>query len=329
MKAMSFEETGGPEVLHLVDVPQPHAGPGQIRIAVRAAGVNPVDWKIRNGSTLRTIPVPLPHIPGLEAAGVVDEVGAGVEGVSVGDEVFGAAQNASAEYAVLDEWAPKPPELTWAQAAGLAMAVETAARGLDLLGITADQGSGTGQELGAGLEAAAGSEQGGSASAGTTLLVNGAAGGVGLAAVQLAQARGARVIGTASRDNQEYLRSLGVAATDYGPGLVDRVRALASDGVDAALAVSGEGALPDLITLTGSPDRVVSIGDATAADHGVRFTTGAEGRAFYSLREAATLAAAGRLTMPVARALPLAELGEAHRLSEAGHVRGKFVVVLD
>ncbi|WP_304438163.1 NADP-dependent oxidoreductase, partial [Frankia sp. CpI1-P] len=299
-------------------------GPGQIRIAVRAAGVNPVDWKIRNGSTLRTIPVPLPHIPGLEAAGVVDEVGAGVEGVSVGDEVFGAAQNASAEYAVLDEWAPKPPQLTWAQAAGLAMAVETAARGLDLLGITAGEESGAGLELGAGQESAAGSE-----SAGTTLLVNGAAGGVGLAAVQLAQARGARVIGTASRDNQEYLRSLGAAATDYGPGLVDRVRSLAPDGVDAALAVSGAGALPDLITLTGSPDRVVSIGDVTAAEHGVRFTTGAEGRAFYSLREAATLAAAGRLTMPVARALPLAELGEAHRISEAGHVRGKLVVVLD
>jgi NADPH:quinone reductase-like Zn-dependent oxidoreductase len=316
MKAMSFEKVGGPEVLHLVDVPQPHAGPGQIRIAVRAAGVNPVDWKIRNGSTLRTIPVALPHIPGLEAAGVVDEVGAGVEGVSVGDEVFGAAQNASAEYAVLDEWAPKPPELTWAQAGGLAMVVETAARGLDLLGISAGQES-------------AGTESAGTESASTTLLVNGAAGGVGLAAVQLAQARGARVIGTASKDNQEYLSSLGAAATDYGPGLVDRVRSLAPDGIDAALAVSGEGALPDLITLTGSPDRVVSIGDATAADHGVRFTTGAEGRAFYSLREAATLAAAGRLTMPVARALPLAELGEAHRLSEAGHVRGKFVVVLD
>ncbi|WP_261567846.1 NADP-dependent oxidoreductase [Frankia gtarii] len=306
MKAMSFAQTGGPEVLHLVDVSQPHAGPGQIRIAVRAAGVNPVDWKIRNGSTLRTIPVALPHIPGMEAAGVVDEVGAGVEGVAVGDEVFGAAQSASAEYAVLDEWAPKPPELTWAQAGGLAMAVETAARGLDLLGLSA-----------------------GSASAGRTLLVNGAAGGVGLAAVQLAQARGARVIGTAGRDNQEYLRSLGAAATDYGPGLVERVRALAPDGVDAALAVSGEGALPDLIALTGSPDRVVSIGDVTAADHGVVFTTGAEGRAFYSLREAATLAAAGRLTMAVARALPLAELGEAHRISETGHVRGKLVVVLD
>ncbi|WP_261559477.1 NADP-dependent oxidoreductase [Frankia tisae] len=306
MKAISFAQTGGPEVLHLVDVPQPHAGPGQIRVAVRAAGVNPVDWKIRNGSTLRTIPVALPHIPGFEAAGVVDEVGAGVEGVSVGDEVFGAAQNASAEYAVLDEWAPKPPELTWAQAGGLAMAVETAARGLDLLGLPA-----------------------GSAPAGRTLLVNGAAGGVGLAAVQLAQARGARVIGTASRDNQEYLRSLGAAATDYGPGLVERVRALAPDGVDAALAVSGAGALPDLIALTGSPDRVVSIGDVTAADHGVVFTTGAEGRAFYSLREAATLAAAGRLTMPVARALPLTELGEAHRISETGHVRGKLVVVLD
>nr|WP_157468080.1 NADP-dependent oxidoreductase [Frankia sp. QA3] len=298
---MSFDETGGPEVLHLVDVPQPHAGPGQIRIAVRAAGVNPVDWKIRNGSTLRTLPVPLPHIPGMEAAGVVDEVGADVEGVAVGDEVFGAAQNASAEYAVLDEWAPKPPELTWAQAGGLAMVVETAARGLDLLGL----------------------------SAGQTLLVNGAAGGVGLAAVQLAQARGARVIGTASRDNQEYLRSLGAAATDYGPGLVERVGPLAPDGVDAALAVSGEGAIPDLIALTGSPDRVVSIGDVTAANHGVTFTTGAEGRAFYSLREAAKLAAAGRLTMPVARALPLAELGEAHRISEAGHVRGKLVVVLD
>jgi NADPH:quinone reductase-like Zn-dependent oxidoreductase len=174
MKAMRFDRLGPPEVLRLVDADEPHPAAGQLRIRVRAAGVNPVDWKIRGGSSRRAVPITLPSIPGLEAAGVVDELGAGVEAAAIGDEVFGSAvTGAAAQYAVLDHWAAKPSGLPWTEAAGLPMAVETAARALDLLG-----------EL-----------------AGCCLVISGAAGGTGTAAVQLALARGASVIGTASPAN--------------------------------------------------------------------------------------------------------------------------------
>jgi D-arabinose 1-dehydrogenase-like Zn-dependent alcohol dehydrogenase len=135
MKAMRFDRLGPPDVLRLTEADDPHPGPGQVRIRVRAAGVNPVDWKIRGGSSRRAVPIALPSIPGLEAAGVIDEIGPGVAGVRAGDEVFGAAvTGAAAEYTVLDHWAVKPAAMPWAEAAALPMAVETAARALDLLG---------------------------------------------------------------------------------------------------------------------------------------------------------------------------------------------------
>jgi NADPH:quinone reductase-like Zn-dependent oxidoreductase len=111
MKAALFETYGPADVLTIADLPEPHAGPGQVRVAVRAAGVNPVDWKIRSGASREAIPVTFSHVPGMEAAGVVDEVGPGVTGTAVGDEVFGGAQAASAERAVLDVWQPKPPAM--------------------------------------------------------------------------------------------------------------------------------------------------------------------------------------------------------------------------
>lgn len=301
MKAVQCDRLGSPDVLRLAELPEPHAGPGQVRIAVRAAGVNPVDWKIRNGSTLRTMPVPLPHVPGFEAAGVVDEAGDGVTGAAIGQEVFGAAPYAIAEYAVLDHWARKPAAMSWEQAAGIPMAAETAARGLDLLGLEPGQ----------------------------VLLVSGAAGGVGVAATQFAIARGAVVVGTAGEGNQEFLRSLGATATVYGPGLAERVLDLFPAGVDRALDVADYGALPDLLRLAGHPDRVVSIADASAPDLGVRFTAGTEGRAFYALQDAADLFEHGRFTMPAAHVWPFTQLAEAHRVSESGHVHGKLVVVPD
>ncbi len=301
MKTMQFDEYGPPEVLRPAEAPDVHPGPGQVRVRVRAAGINPVDWKIRSGVSRRAIPVALPHVPGMEAAGVVDELGPDVTGVALGDEVFGATTTGgAAEQAVLSEWARKPAEMSWAVAGGLPMAVETAARGLDVLG-----------EM-----------------QGKTLLISGAAGGVGTAAIQLAQDRGARVIGTASEDNLAYLGSLGAQPCAYGPGLVERVQALAPDGIDLALDVAGHGVLPDLLTLTGSPERVVTFIDPDAADFGVVFTTGAEGRAFYALSRAAELWDQGRFTMPIAASYPLTELAEAHRASETGHVRGKLVVEL-
>ncbi len=300
MKAVRFSQFGGPEVLEIVDLPDPHPRRGQIRIAVHAAGVNASDWKKRQGLMDPELPQTLGH----EAAGVVDELGEGVNDVVVGDRVFGfsAAGAAQAEMAVLSDFAPIPPSLDFAEAAALPAAIETATRALDQLGV---------------------------GSAGT-VLINGASGSVGGAAVQLAVARGARVIGTASPANHEYLRSLGAEPVAYGEGLVERVRAIAPDGVDAALDAAGSGVLPELIALAGGPERVVTVADFRGArDHGVRFSSGDAGRAVYALAEIGQLIESGRFAVPVVQTFPLADVAEAHRVSEGGHVRGKIVLVVD
>ncbi|MFF7155612.1 alcohol dehydrogenase catalytic domain-containing protein [Streptomyces sp. NPDC008139] len=299
MKAARFSRFGGPEVLEIVDLPDPYPGPGRIRIAVRAAGLNASDWKKRKG----LMDEELPQTLGYEAAGVVDEVGEGVTDVAVGDRVFGlcAEGAAQAELAVLSFYAPIPASLDFAGAAALPSAIETAARGLDQLGVR-----------------------------GGTVLINGASGSVGAAAVQLAVARGARVIGTASPANHDVLRSLGAEPVSYGDGLSDRVRALAPDGVDTALDVAGSGALPELIALAGGPDHVVTLADFLGAqEHGVTFSRGDSGRALHVLTEIGPLIEAGRFSLPVARTFPLADIAHAHRLSEEGHVRGKIVLVVD
>ena len=302
MKAVQFSEFGGPEVLRVADVEEPHAGARQVRVAVRGAGVNPIDWKVRSGAMQQFMPIELPSIPGSEVAGVVDEVGDGVTDVSVGDEVFGfAVGGGAAEHAVLEHYATKPAGLSWTEAAGLPVAVETAARTLDLLGLEPGQ----------------------------TILVNGAAGGVGTAAVQFARARGARIIGTASESNHEYLRTLGAEPTTYGDGVVERVRELAPEGVDLALDTAGRGALPQLIEITGSPEHVVTIADFSAAEHGVRVSGGADERSWDALDQAARLSEAGEFTMPIARTFPFDQAPEAHRISEDGHVRGKLVLIPD
>jgi NADPH:quinone reductase-like Zn-dependent oxidoreductase len=299
MWAVQFDEYGDPDVLHVAQVDEPHAGPGLIRVAVRAAGVNPIDWKLRSGMMAQGEPLAAPRIPGSDVAGVVDEVGDGVDDVAVGEEVFGSAVGgASAEYAVLGHYAVKPADLSWAGAAALPVAVETAERALDLLGLRSGQ----------------------------TILVNGAAGGVGIAAVQFARERGARVIGTASEGNHDFLRQLGVEPTTYGEGLSQRVREIAPDGVDLALDTAGHGALPGLIEITGGPEHVVTIADFSASEHGVRVTTGSEGRSWQALGQAAELYEAGRFTMPVERTFTFDEAPEAHRVSQEGHVRGKLVL---
>src|ERR1700678_1474142 len=231
MKAVRFSQFGGPEVLEIVDLPDPHPGPGQVRIAVRAAGLNPSDWKKRKGLMDEELPQTMGH----EASGLVDELGEGVADAAVGDRVFGlsAEEGAQAELAVLSYYAPIPPSLDFAGAAALPAAVETAARALDQLGVAA----------------------------GNTLLINGASGNVGSAAVQLAVVRGARVIGTASAANQDYLRSLGAEPVTYGEGLTERVRKLAPGGVDLALDIAGSGVLPELIELAGGSGQVVTVAD--------------------------------------------------------------------
>lgn len=301
MRAVQFSQFGGPEVLEVVEVDEPHAGPDEIRVAVRACGVNPIDWKVRQGLMGGELPMRM----GLEVAGVVDEVGDGVTDVTVGDEVFGPTSGGAAEFALLANWARIPAALDFTPAAALPVAVETAVRGLDELGV----------------------------SDGQTLLINGGAGAVGTATIQFARARGAHVIVTASESNHARLRELGAEPTTYGDGLVARVRALAGGrdpAVDRAFDMGPGGALPDLIALTGDPAHVLTISDfAHAAEHGVRATGGpGTPRHWDALDEAAALAQRGELVLPVQATFGLEQAGEAERISQQGHVSGKLVLLV-
>ncbi|MEV8566711.1 NADP-dependent oxidoreductase [Streptomyces sp. NPDC051322] len=297
MKKVSFAEFGGPDVLHLIDAEEPHAGPGRIRIAVRAAGVNPVDWRIREGQVLGAHPTELPSGVGLDASGVVDEVGEGVEGIEAGDRVFGEGASTYAEFAVLSAWARMPEGLTFEEAAGYPSVVETALRIIREVGVRPGQ----------------------------TLLVSGASGGVGSAVLQIARDRGVTVIGTAGASNQDYLRSLGALATTYGEGWVERVRQLGH--VDAALDLAGTDVLRELVELTGDPQKVISIADLAAPELGVRFS-GVAGSVPEALAEAVGLISRGKLRIPVEKSYTLAQAAAAHVDSRAGHTRGRRVLVV-
>jgi len=296
MFAVTYAKYGDPSVLEVTDVPEPHAGPGEVRIVVRTSALNPFDWKVRAGFMKDMVPTTFPAIPGLEAAGVVDEVGAGVEGVVAGDEVYGFGSQTWAEFAVLHHFYAKPAALSWAQTGGLPVIAETGLRALEILHPVAGQ----------------------------TLLIDGAAGGVGSAAAQFAIADGVTVIGTASPANHDYLRGLGVVPTTYGPGLPDRVAALAPSGVDAALDTAGKGSAQELIEITGSPKKVVTIADFAAAELGVNVTSSTS--AYHALPKAAELAEAGKFTVSIDSEFPVSEAAKAHERSQGGHVSGKVIL---
>jgi NADPH:quinone reductase-like Zn-dependent oxidoreductase len=299
MRALQFKAYGGPEVLEWAEAPDPHAGQGKLRIAVRAASVNPIDWKKLSGMMAGGKPMEGVGYLGYDAAGVVDQVGDGVTGVSVGDEVFGRGQNTQADYAVLDAWAAKPPSVDWAVAAAAGVAGETGERTLRLLDVKA----------------------------GDTLFVDGGAGGVGAVAVQMALARGARVIASAGEANQDYLREIGATPVRYGEGVAERVRAAAAGPVDAVLDVAGKTPVEELIGLAPEPAQVVTIANYAAGQAGARVTGGgADSRPMEALALVADLLAQNQLVLKV-QTFPFDRAAEAYRISLSGHVRGKLVLV--
>ncbi|WP_443066991.1 NADP-dependent oxidoreductase [Streptomyces sp. NBC_01261] len=301
--AVQFSEYGTSEVLRVVDVPAPVPGSGQVRLAVRAAGVNPLDWRIMEGFMRQMMPIDLPAGLGSDIAGVVDQVGEGVTAFAVGDEVLGTPLTpAYAQSAVADaaELVAKPAGLPWEVAGALAGSGGAAWTVLERLKVIQ----------------------------GETLLIHAASGGVGVFAAQLAVARGARVIGTASQDNHERLRSLGVIPVAYGEGLADRVRAIAPEGVDAVLDASGRGEIPVSIDLAGGPGRVLTLVAFDAGDLGVQvYTEGTGGNAVRALHDILALIGEGCLQVPIWRTYPLAEAAVALDLSRTGHVGGKIVLL--
>ncbi|MFE2954767.1 NADP-dependent oxidoreductase [Nocardia tengchongensis] len=303
---------GGPEVLSLIEVEVPDPGPGEVTIAVRAAGVNPFDYKFYSGA-FGTDPSNLPLRLGLEVSGVVTAVGPDAVGpagpISIGDEVLAPVSGGYATVVTANaaRVVPKPVEVDWKQAAGVLSVGGTAVHLLAATGV----------------------------GPGDTVLIHGAAGSVGALAAQLAVARGARVIGTASPRGHERLRSYGVEPVEYGPGLADRVKALAPKGIDAAIDTAGTDEAVDVsLELVGDRDRFASIvAFGRAASDGFKVLGGGPGadpgteiRA-NAWRELLPLLSAGKLDLAIAKTFPLAEAAAAHTFVMDGHAGGKVILL--
>lgn len=299
-KAFGFKGYGGPEVQGFVEVPKPVPGPGEVLVAVRAAGVNPADWKFRTGFMREVFPLELPAVFGHEVAGVVEAVGPDVESFGVGDEVFGSVMGGGyAEHAVLSvhTLARKPADVSFTDAAALPVAATTAFDGLTQLGLAAGQ----------------------------TVLIVGVGGGVGVAAAQIARNWGIHVVGTASAAKREFVETLGVTHVAYGDGVADRIRAAAPDGVDGLFDLVGGDPLRAVAGLVADPKRLV-----TAVDPGAAGEFG--GRMIERTRDAqvleavAGLAASGALNPFVTAVFPLDQAADALGAVESGHTQGKIVI---
>jgi NADPH:quinone reductase len=305
---------GGPKVLSVIQTPVGPRGPGEVLVSVRAAGTNPIDYKQYSGLT-GADPARLPMRLGSEAAGVVTGVAEGTEGpggpIRAGDEVVAyriAGAYADDVVVPASSVMPKPSTFSFEEAGGMMLTGVTAAHALAVVG-----GVGAGQ----------------------TVLIHGAAGGVGLMAIQLAGDAGARVIGTASQSGHGLLREFGVEPVTYGAGLEERVRALAPGGVDAAVdCIGGDEALDVSLALVADRSRIVTvIASRRAFGSGVKVIGGAPGAdPGTAIRSAARLelvrlAEAGKLRVVVAATYPLAEVAAAHRSLATGHTHGKIVLV--
>ena len=305
MRAITYSRYGGADVLELTDQPTPKVGPDSVLVRVRAASVNPVDWKVREGYLDQLMDVQFPVVPGWDVAGVVERVGLDTPEYQVGDEVFGYVRRdwvhggTFAEYvaAPVRTLARKPSTLSFEEAAAVPLAGLTAYQSIRRSGV----------------------------SAGQTVLVHAAAGGVGGFAVQIAKALGATVVGTASESNHEFLRGLGAEPVTYGDGLVERVRAVAPEGVDVILDYGSPDAVATAPSLLRDGGTIASIVDAKARDE-------LGGHYVWVRPDSADLAALGALIddgkvrVEVAQVFDLADAAAAHDASASGHVRGKVVV---
>ena len=302
MKALAFSRYGGPDVLEIIEIPEPAVGAGQVRVRVKAAGVQSFEAKLRRGDLRGYVPVTFPQRLGNELAGVIDAVGEGVTALSVNDEVLGyTTLQADAELVTVEagQVTRKPTEMGWEVAGALSAAGQTAYLALRSLEVGKDD----------------------------VVLIHAAAGGVGTAATQLALARGAKVIGTASEGNHDYLRSLGATPVTYGDGLAERVRLIAPDGVDAALDAVGGVANEASIAVVKNKRRAGTIVDYAAAHSlGIRLLGGE--RSIDILAELSNMHVRGKLQVPISLSVPMEHAAEAHRQIDTGHSRGRVVLTI-
>jgi NADPH:quinone reductase-like Zn-dependent oxidoreductase len=316
MRAITYAAYGDESMLTMdPEYPDPAPGQGELLIRVKAAGVNPVDWQVVAGALHGKLDIRLPAIPGWDVAGVVEATGSGVAGFKPGDEVFSYARLPVVQHGTYAEFVTVPEKYvalrprtgSWAQSAGLPLAGLTALQSLAAVGV----GVSTGPKVGVG----------------EIVLIHAAAGGVGSTAVQIAKVKGARVIGTASPRNHEFLTELGAEPVEYGLGLEARVRELAPDGVDAVADYAGGDAIDRSLGLVKDPSRMVSIVNPKVAEAGGRFVfvePDAKG-----LKELARLVDQKELEVHVQKELPLEKAAEAFQLSKQRRTRGKLVLVPD
>jgi len=302
-RAVRYKNYGGLEVLQVVDVDRPKPGVGKVLVRVKAAGINPGEVSIRKGVFAERWPATFPSGQGSDLAGIVEEVGPGVANVAVGDEVIGFTSDraSQAEFVLVESGnlTPRPPNVSWEQAGSLYVAGTTAYAAVRSVGL----------------------------SAGDTVVVSGAAGGVGSIVVQLARNAGAKVIGLASDANREWLADHGVIPVTYGDGAEDRIRAAAGGRVDAFIDTFGDGYVELAIRLGVDPKRIDTIIDFAAAEkYGVKTEGNFEAANADVLGELAGLIAAGRLEIPIAKVYPLGQVREAYRELEQRHTRGKIVL---
>jgi NADPH:quinone reductase-like Zn-dependent oxidoreductase len=297
-KAVVLTKYGPPEVLVWQEVPVPEPGPNEVRIRVKASGVSPTDPKIRRGDLAAAFPLPPNTILGFETAGVVEAVGGSVVGTRIGDEVASqlAGLGGYGEHVLASSWTLKPPSVSWADAAALPASAEAALGVLKQLKVVD----------------------------GETLLILGAAGSVGMIATQLAVSRGLVVIGAASKDDQDLVRSLGGIPVTYGKGLAARVREISP--VDAVFDAAGKGAVADAIELVWRGGRIITLADEHASDFGVALSNPTPDRAPEALDETMPLVASSQLRLRSQRLIPMAEAAEAHRLMESGAAHEKLIL---